>query len=113
MELQIASIYHPTSQDNSLVVAVVPVQQQSGGLTVVCLQQLLLSGDSLRRIQFDQSRMRSHLIRCFEEKKLEEFPFSSFPNHFNRAMLAHRVIHLFCTCRMPEIFNTKMVACDI
>ena len=80
---------------------------------MVCLQQLLLSGDSLRKIQFDQSRMHSHLIRCFEEKKLEEFPFSSCTDHLNRAMIAHRVIHLFCTCRMPENFNTKMVACDI
>ena len=117
MELQISSIYHPTSQENSLVVTVVPVQQQSGGvdcgLFAAAFAFHAASGDSLRRIQFDQSRMRSHQIRCFEEQKLEQFPFSSCPDHLNRARLAHRVIHLFCICRMPETFDTKMVACDV
>lgn len=59
----------------------------------------------------DQSRMHSYLIRWFEEQKLKALPFSSWLDQLNRAKLAHHVIHVVCTYRMPETFYTKIVAC--
>ena len=117
VELQIASSFASASQGDSLVATVVPVQQQLGevdcGLFAAAFAFHAAKGDTLRRLQFDQSRMRSHLIQCFEEHKLEGFPLSScHPDQLNRTKLAHRVIRLYCTCRMPEAFDTKMVACD-
>ena len=116
VESQIASIFSPISHDNALVVTVVLVQQQVGGvdcgLFAAAFAFHAASGENLRKLQFDQSRMRSHLIRCLEKQALERFPLST-ANEVDRAGLAHHVIHLFCTCSMPATYDTKMIACDI
>ena len=31
-------------------------------------------GDDLRQIQFDQQRMRGHIVQCFEKRKFSPFP---------------------------------------
>ena len=69
VELQIASIFAPVTQDETLVVTLVPVKQQveaiDCGLFAAAFALHAAKGDNFREL--DQSRMRSHLIQCFEK----------------------------------------------
>ena len=81
VELQIASIFAPVTQDKTLVATLVPVQQQVGavdcGLFAAPFALHAAKGDNLRKLHFYQSRIRSHLIHCFEKQKLEGFPLQT------------------------------------
>ena len=92
MELQIASIFAPVTQDETLVATLVPVQQQveavDCGLFAAAFAFHAAKGDNLTELHFDQSRMRSHLIQCFEKQKLEGFPLLTCkPHQVKRAKL--------------------------
>ena len=65
-------------------------------------------GDNLRTLIFDQGRMRSHLLSCFERSELTPFPLATTTTDtIRRCALRHHVIILHCTCRMPE--SGKMI----
>ena len=105
VELQIASIFAPVTQDETLVATLVPVQQQVGavdcGVFAAAFTLHAEKGDNLRKLRFDQSRMRSHLIQCFEKQKLEGFPLLTCkPHQVKRAKLAHCVIYVSAECQM-------------
>ena len=67
-------------------------------------------GDNLEGIEFDQPKMRAHLLQCFRKKVLLRFPTvkkcSGRSKHF-----PYREIELFCTCLMPDTYG-DMVQCD-
>ena len=69
-------------------------------------------GDNLRTLIFDQGRMRSHLLSCFERSELTPFPLATTTTDtIRRCALRHHVIILHCTCRMPE--SGKMIQCEV
>ena len=69
-------------------------------------------GDIVPDLCFDQSKMRTHLTKCFRIKKMLPFPMleqrrkSSYNSFF-----PGRGIELFCKCHMPESYD-DMVECS-
>ena len=86
VENQLLQLYHPTlsppqRQEIGLLAECPPVQQQQEsydcGLFAIAWAYHLLVGDSLNTLTLDQQKLRRHLVRCFEKKKLSRFPKSS------------------------------------
>ena len=77
-EFQIAQMYSPLVQSNSLLVIVIPMQQQQGanncGLFSIAAAYHACKGENLGELTFIEGQMRTHLSKCFERKKLAAFP---------------------------------------
>ncbi len=54
------------------------MQQQSGGVDcgvfAIANAYHAERGDTVEMLQFDQARMRQHLIQCFEKQQFSPFP---------------------------------------
>jgi hypothetical protein len=63
---------------NTLRVEVPYVQQQEGitdcGLFAIAYAYHSAKGNEVASLNFDQSQMRDHLVKCFKNKQLEDFP---------------------------------------
>jgi len=60
-------------------VTAIPIQQQTPGsnncgLFSIAAAYHAAKGDDVKAITFNENRMRSHLIRCFEREKFTAFP---------------------------------------
>ena len=90
-----------------------PMQLQRGGsdcgLFAIASATAICNGQSPENIQFDQSQMRPHLLKCLEDKLLMPFPSTIAPRRRPRITLCER-IHVYCTCRLPDE-GRKMVQC--
>ena len=84
LQIQLAQIYRVSVQeeedvDKILTVKVPAVQQQTGkvdyGILAIAFAYHAASGDNPADLQFQQERMRDHLLQCFKKKQLT--PFSS------------------------------------
>ena len=115
---QLAEVYKTlkTQEDDvtSLAVQIPPVQQQNGsndcGLFAIAFALHAALGDNVEELEFDQSKMRDHIQKCFGKKYLDPFSTTSKKskrsNHF-----PVREIELFCTCEMPQTYD-DMVECE-
>lgn len=85
VEQQLFQLYGLLMPNGSsdLLVTSAPVQQQRGscdcGVFTIANAFHIASGNDLEYTTFDQTKMRSHLIQCFEERLLSPFPSSSEP----------------------------------
>ena len=71
----------------------------------------VLLGDKLETVEFDQSQMRQHLLKCLKDRKFSPFPTKQKCGYRSRH-LPFQDIELFCTCLMPETYREKMIECD-
>ena len=69
-------------------------------------------GDNLAEITFDESKLRQHLVNCFEHEKLVPFPLAPPEKTVRRAKQQNILIEINCTCGRPDTFDDNMVACD-
>ena len=79
-KLQIAQIYKPLIRSNDLLVSVVTIQQQQetnncGLFSIAAAYHAAVRSD-IGLLTFNKSRLRAHLIKCFEQKKLTRLPQS-------------------------------------
>ena len=83
------------------------VQQQSGendcGVFAIAFALHVLLGDKLETVEFDQSQMKQHLLKCLKDRKFSPFPTKQKCGYRSRH-LPFRDIELFCTCLMPETY---------
>ena len=114
MEQQLAQIYVNLQQPGGLLVKQVSVQQQIGGadcgVFAIAFAYHAARGDSMTNLHFEQKLMRIHLIKCLEKRE-----FTPFPKAKAAALKQARkniLVQTYCLCRMPESFDTHMVACD-
>ncbi len=73
VELQIAQMYQPLIAQHGLLLTVVPMQQQEEGsnncgLFSIAAAYHAAKRDNIAAITFNESRMRSHLVHCFEHQ---------------------------------------------
>ena len=93
---QLARIYRSlqTDEDGDLMLQInVPtVQQQFGscdcGLFAIAFALHLAMGDDPQHILFEQSQMRSHLLKCFQKRRWNHF-------HTRRSLQSKPRMHLF------------------
>ena len=107
-ELQIAQLYKPLIRLNGLLVSVVPIQQQQEtnncGLFSITAAYHAAVRSNIGSLTFNESRLRAHLIKCFEQKKLTRFPQS-------KKLSVTRPASLYCPCKKPDSFQ-NMIQCD-
>lgn len=123
LQWQIALIYRTMIErdedgeecDPQLGVSIPNVQQQSGssdcGLFAIAFALHSILGDDVAKIEFDQKRMRKHLLKCLINQAFEPFPTLAKISPRNKYYPGHQVL-LYCTCEMPEKEIYEMVACD-
>lgn len=75
---QLKDIYQIAAKDGCLIISEMPVQQQTNsydcGLFAIAFALHLAGGDEPSAVNFNCSRMRQHLIKCFEDELLLPFP---------------------------------------
>ena len=98
-----------------------PVQQQSkdidyGVFALAFIHYILSEKKVPVEVNFDTSKMRTHLLHCLLENERSQFPRSD-RNH-RKCIQKSISIALFCNCRMPwtksdnRLFDKQMVKCD-
>ena len=80
------------------------------GLFAIAFAVHLALGDDAAGLNFDQSKMRQHLLKCFQRKTMMPFPQTKAGPRY-QTYFPHMEIELFCTCQMPETYD-DMVECD-
>ncbi len=93
-ELQIAQMYRPLIAQHGLLLTVVPMQQQEEGsnncgLFSIAATYHAAKRDNIAAITFNENRMRSHLVHCFERQKFTAFPKSRQIGKASRPQLQH------------------------
>lgn len=115
LEKQLVRLYGPTMTRDAtgLCISASPVQQQKGccdcGLFAVAFAFHIASGGDSKDLAIDQTRMRMHLKRCFEKKRLSRFPATS--ERVIRSKPGNIVIPVYCHCRRPDSMD-EMIQCD-
>ena len=91
------------------------VQQQTGkvdcGIFAIAFAYHAASGDDPAELQFQQERMRDHLLQCFKKKKLTSFPHTILAKQRKQDAFPYHEIEVFCDCIMPEVYD-DMVQCE-
>lgn len=114
VKAQIATILHTVYP--TITLQFMDVQMQAGvydcGLFAVAFLVSLALGKSPGQYHFHQDKMRQHLWRCFQNRKLSMFPYSKLRRATESSVKAVEEVHVFCICRMPELPNTKWIECS-
>ena len=78
------------------------------GIYSLAFSTALCAGEDPQCLQFIQSLMRQHLLKCLKSGKMEPFPSKKVRGRKN--VLKNLQIPIYCTCR--NIKNGNMVACE-
>ena len=115
--LQLAKLYH-FEDASELKLLKMGVQQQIGlvdcGVFAIAYAVELCHGANPEKVIFLQKQMRQHLYDCFQNQKLTT-PFPKGEDTDDTLPRPQRnlfTIKLYCTCRMPDIYDEKMINCD-
>ena len=85
------------------------------GLFAIANATALLHGTNPVRCVWDTSIMRRHLVKCFEDNKMEPFPLLRERRvPFGSAVKHSEVDAIHCICRMPyEKSSADMIQCSL
>lgn len=107
---QVAALLKP--QTPAITLNFADICQQKGssdcGLYAVAFATALCKGFDPMTVEFDQSKMRKHLLQCLERGHIEEFPSKSRKVVGAKVKTSQKV-ELFCHCRQPE--SRRMIQC--
>ena len=114
LKRQLSYVYGKLANDDgSLDVKVVLQQRQRGssdcGLFAIANSVALASGFDPSTIFWHQSEMRDHLLKCFEQQKIEMFPHDVMQKPCKES---HYVISIYCVC-LRHIPGAAMVHCSV
>ena len=116
LEIQIARVYGETSNTiESILINMASVQEQIGsmnsGVFALAFAYHSANGDTVSTFNFDEEKMRGHLLTCLAKNL-----FSPFPKRKNVVTIyPYRnslLLRLYCICLMPECYDKSMVCCD-
>lgn len=92
------------------------VQMQAGGydcgLFTLAFAIALAQGTSPCSFHFDQPKMRRHLWKCFQKRKIVGFPYTKLRRATESTVKSVDEVRVYCTCRMPELPDTKWIECS-
>jgi hypothetical protein len=107
---QIASICFCT--EDEIKVSTADVQTQRGGndcgLFALEFITSLCENHNPCELNYIQHKLRPHLIKCFESKKISQFPIRQRKRRFNSPL--QYKFPFYCNCRQPDTTN-RMVEC--
>lgn len=118
---QICSFWRPPFKSATFRLVNMQRQTNSGdcGLFAIATATELVNCPKnflLHNIQWDTTRMRQHIISCFEKKQFSRFPQVDktiiVPRHNQRPFRWSRTDKLLCICYMPNDKTLPMICCD-
>ena len=118
IKVQAATILH--CQAPSFTIRVVNVQHQEGGdscgLFAIAMAYDLCNRQDPFVSTYNESRLRPHLQRCFQQEKISQFPGGN--QRRKRKRILHEItVDVFCSCRYPDIDVTthlgNMACCSV
>ena len=108
----ITNLFHSQCNGSKLSIHVKDVTHQSGivdcGLYAIAYITSLAYGNDPSALVFCQELLRSHFIKCLQQKLLTEFPVKQ--KRRQKPPKLYEII-LYCTCRMPDD-GKKMAFCE-
>ena len=114
--LQLATMFKPAAPADSINIQLKSVQQQQGlhdcGLFAIAFSVEVCKGNDASGIVFNQGKMRKHLQACLENGFMSLFPKAKNRKGANFSEERTVVEELYCICRMPEMFDERMISCD-
>ena len=106
---QIAALLCTTK--DAIQVKYMDTQMQSGsndcGIFAIDFATALANGEHLGAYQFDQPKMRKHLIDCSEAQFISTFPVKRTRRADKYKVLSTTPV--YCSCRMPEQAGCTMI----
>ena len=113
VKAQIAALLH--TQAPEIRLQFMNVHMQSGsydcGLFALAFVTALAFGEPPGHYHFEQGKMRQHLYKCFERRKMEMFPYSKLRRATESSIKLAEGVPIYCECRMPELPDTKWIEC--
>lgn len=98
--------------NNSITIQVAKCKQQKGsydcGLFAIANATALCFGLNPSSCIWKQSKMRTHLARCFKNGKMEMFPYDLCKQRAGDDI----TFVIDCHCRVPHVKGDPMVQCD-
>lgn len=114
VKAQIAALLHTTSPEIRL--HFMDVQMQAGGsdcgLFAIAFATALALGKQPGQYRFDQTKMRQHLCKCLESRKIKLFPYTKQRRATESSIKNIETVRVYCVCRMPELPGTQWVECS-
>ncbi|CAB4013633.1 Hypothetical predicted protein [Paramuricea clavata] len=114
-KVQLAQCYQNLIDESGrLEVDIRPVQTQTGSVdcglfAIAFAYELTVGHQPVHLIHFDQNRMRSHLLSCFEKRELTHFPQASRQPATQPIRQHNKVkIATLCDCKLPEKCNCAL-----
>ena len=90
-----------------------PNRYDCGVLSIAAITDIALGFNPAKSV-WDINKMRSHLISCFEKKKMERFPILKQRRiPFGSAVIYSHLEEIFCYCRMPYDKAVDMILCEL
>ena len=80
------------------------------GIFTIATAFHIAAGNNIEDVVFDQTKMWSYLVQCFEKKVLSPFP-SLRKRQVVRNKLSNIVIPVYCHCSRPDSLD-EMIQCD-
>ena len=111
LEQQLCKIHHTSKASLQVETAKVQLQRKhrnNCGLFAIAFATEFYYSREFKLCVFDESKLRQHLLSCYENGKLTPFP----KEHDGAEVVCNKEsIELYCKCRMPEHFDSHMVQC--
>ena len=60
---------------------------------------------------YKQAEMRQHLLKCFEQKKMEPFP-AYVQNRTLKSSFKFIPVKVYCHCRRTDHYGNEMICCE-
>ena len=112
LKVIIADLLH--TDEDSILVQYMHMQQQAGGsdrgLFALATATAICNGQDPTTLQFNQHRVRQHLLNSFETNMLLPFPSRKVAKSKQEVASTER-IPVYCVCRLPDDGH-KMVECS-
>ena len=93
----------------------VNVQKQCGavdcGLYSIAFATALIFGQEPSKFHFDQTRMWSHLLECFNKGKISMFPVKR-ARRCTKKITRINLIEVYCICRLPKFVDSEWIQCS-
>ena len=98
----------------TLIVQFPYTQKQKGGsvcgVFAIAFAFHAAMGDNTSGLQFDQLKMRHHLMKCLRKQKFTPFPILDKQSKIPKKVCTEK-IDVYCTCLMPDTYG-DMVQCE-
>ena len=115
LKIQLSQIYG--RQKNEITIQISDIMKQNNSVDCGLYAIAFITSYCFRKslcfdLIFDSNELRTHLLQCFENKTISEFPLTSKTISSRRKKKQKSInIQIYCSCYLPECFD-DMVQCD-